>query len=83
MKTSRLLACVVSLGGAGPTAALASGTCPRLLNHTFPSLVNQKPQWNFHKYLVGSDGEEALSFASSVKPDDGALLAQIEKLLGR
>jgi glutathione peroxidase-family protein len=83
MKTLRMLAFIVALGVAGPTPALASGVFPMWLTPTFPSRANQKPQWNFHQYLIGRDGEEALSFASRVKPDDGTLLAQIEKLLGR
>lgn len=39
------------------------------------------PSWNFHKYLIGRDGEVAASFGSRTKPDDPALLAKIESLL--
>lgn len=39
------------------------------------------PGWNFHKYLVGRDGQVAASFGSRTKPDDAALIAKIEALL--
>jgi glutathione peroxidase len=39
------------------------------------------PQWNFHKYLISRDGQEVLSFGSSVEPDDARLTAQIERML--
>ncbi len=39
------------------------------------------PGWNFHKFLIGRDGEVAASFGSRTKPDDPALLAKIESLL--
>jgi len=37
-----------------------------------------EPAWNFHKYLVGKDGQVIQAFPSKVKPDDPALLAAIE-----
>ncbi|MEX2198783.1 MAG: glutathione peroxidase [Burkholderiales bacterium] len=40
------------------------------------------PSWNFHKYLVGRDGREVLSFDSRVAPGDPKLVAAIERLLG-
>jgi len=40
------------------------------------------PRWNFHKYLVGPDGELVNVYASKVSPLDKALVAEIEKLLG-
>lgn len=39
------------------------------------------PRWNFHKYLIGSDGELAGAWPSSVRPGDSAITAEIEKLL--
>lgn len=36
------------------------------------------PQWNFHKLLIGKDGELKATFASAVTPDDGALVAAVE-----
>lgn len=39
------------------------------------------PGWNFHKYLIGRDGQVVANFSSKVKPDDTALLAAIEREL--
>lgn len=39
------------------------------------------PRWNFHKYLVGRDGEVIESFADKVKPDAPALVAAVESAL--
>jgi glutathione peroxidase len=41
------------------------------------------PGWNFHKYLVAPDGQQVLSFASAVDPQDPALVQAIERLLPR
>ncbi len=41
----------------------------------------QAPRWNFHKYLVDRKGAVAGSYASSVKPEDEALVRRIEALL--
>jgi glutathione peroxidase len=43
--------------------------------------TGEAPGWNFHKYLVDSDGTVVASFGSRTAPDDAALLAQIETLL--
>ena len=42
----------------------------------------QAPQWNFHKYLIDRDGKLVASFGSRVKPDDAAMRAQIDSLIG-
>jgi glutathione peroxidase len=39
------------------------------------------PRWNFHKYLVGPDGELAGAWPSSVAPGDKAITGEIDKLL--
>ena len=39
------------------------------------------PKWNFHKYLVGKNGEVRAAFPSNVAPDDKALAAAIEAAL--
>lgn len=41
----------------------------------------EAPKWNFHKYLLGRDGQLVASFGSKVKPDDPAVVAAIEKAL--
>jgi glutathione peroxidase len=39
------------------------------------------PRWNFHKYLVGPEGELAGTWPSQVRPGDGAITGEIDKLL--
>ena len=58
-------------GGAGVNPVFAA-----LAAHT-----GEAPGWNFHKYVVGRDGREVLSFASAVDPQDPRLLKGIERLL--
>jgi glutathione peroxidase len=43
--------------------------------------TGQAPRWNFHKYLVGRDGEPAGSFGSAVTPQDPGLVAAVEGAL--
>jgi glutathione peroxidase len=40
-----------------------------------------EPQWNFHKYLVGKDGQVKKAFPSSVAPQSPELEAAIEAAL--
>lgn len=39
------------------------------------------PGWNFHKYLIGRDGQVVANFSSKIKPDDAGLVAAIEREL--
>jgi len=39
------------------------------------------PKWNFHKYVVGKDGQVSAAFPSSVKPDSEELKSAIEAAL--
>ena len=39
--------------------------------------------WNFQKYLVDRSGHVVAKFAPATKPDDPALVSQLEGLLGR
>jgi len=39
------------------------------------------PKWNFHKYLVGKDGQVRAAFPSNVAPDDPSLRAAIDQAL--
>ncbi len=40
------------------------------------------PRWNFHKYLIGLDGELVNAYASKVSPLDKDIIREIEVLLG-
>ena len=41
------------------------------------------PKWNFHKYLVGKDGQVVGEFSTKVEPDDPTLRAAIETALSK
>ncbi|RZS56917.1 glutathione peroxidase [Sphaerotilus mobilis] len=43
--------------------------------------TGQAPRWNFHKYLIGRDGQVIDQYVSNVAPDDRKLVAAIEKQL--
>lgn len=43
--------------------------------------VENEPQWNFHKFLVGKDGRLIAGFGSKVAPDSPELKRAIEKAL--
>ena len=43
--------------------------------------TGERPQWNFHKYLVDRSGRRVQSFDTRVDPADPRLAAAIEKLL--
>jgi len=42
-----------------------------------------EPKWNFHKYLVGKDGEVIKAFPSQVEPESAELKAAVEAALAR
>ncbi|WBY00118.1 glutathione peroxidase [Ramlibacter tataouinensis] len=48
---------------------------------TLAAKTSQQPTWNFHKYLVGRDGQVVAHYGSRTTPQDKALVAQIERLL--
>ena len=43
--------------------------------------TGERPQWNFHKYLIGRDGKTAASFPSKVEPESREFVAKVEELL--
>jgi glutathione peroxidase len=43
--------------------------------------TGERPQWNFHKYLVGRDGKTVASFKSAVEPESPQFIAKVEELL--
>ena len=56
----------------------------RQLNPLFAGLAQrsgQVPGWNFHKYLINRQGDQVISHASKVTPDDPAFIRDLERLL--
>lgn len=49
--------------------------------YAFLSLEHGEPQWNFHKYLVGRDGQVLAAFKSGVEPDSPELRGALEAAL--
>jgi glutathione peroxidase len=43
--------------------------------------TGERPQWNFHKYLIDRSGTRAQSFASQVAPESKELVQAIESML--
>ena len=43
--------------------------------------TGERPQWNFHKYLIDRRGQKVASFKSAVAPDSRELVRKIEQLL--
>lgn len=63
--------------------SVVTGKNANPLHAQLASASGQPPEWNFHKYLVGRDGKLVASFPSRLAPQDGKLLAAIEKALAR
>ncbi|MES1204617.1 MAG: glutathione peroxidase [Pseudomonadota bacterium] len=49
--------------------------------YEFLTAKHGAPKWNFHKYLVGKDGQVIRAFGDKVEPDDSALTAAIAEAL--
>jgi len=61
------------------TTVVGSGTNP--LYQQLAQRTGQRPQWNFHKYLIDRSGQVVKSYASSVDPKDPSIRKDIEKML--
>jgi glutathione peroxidase len=44
-------------------------------------MTGERPKWNFHKYLIASDGKSVKSFPSKVTPESAQMVAEIESAL--
>ena len=49
--------------------------------YAFLSKNHGEPKWNFHKYLVGKEGQVVAAFPSKVEPESEELKAAIEAAL--
>ncbi len=77
--------CTNTFGVRFPMFARSAVTGPQA-NPVFAALSTASgtaPGWNFHKYLVGRDGQVLAQFSSRTTPDDPALLRRIEQALAR
>jgi len=75
--------CEVNYGVSFPMFA-KSGVSAGNANPFYASLAKktgERPQWNFHKYLIDRSGERVLSFGSAVEPADRKLVGEIERML--
>lgn len=45
------------------------------------AMTKQKPEWNFHKYLVSRDGARAFSYPARMQPQSEQIVDRIEALL--
>ena len=45
------------------------------------AMTRQKPEWNFHKYLVSRDGARAFSYPARMQPQSREIVDRIEALL--
>lgn len=49
--------------------------------YEFLARKHGEPKWNFHKYVVGKDGQVRAAFPSSVTPESTELKAALDKAL--
>ncbi len=57
------------------------GAQPGTLYHFLGNAAGEFPSWNFHKYLIGRDGDVLASFGTRVRPDDPRIRQAIEAAL--
>lgn len=61
------------------TEVVGSGTHPFF--QALAKATGERPQWNFHKYLIDRSGRKVASFSSRVEPNSPELVGAINKLL--
>ena len=54
---------------------------PNPLVRALAERTGKVPRWNFHKYIVGRDGQQVFSHGSDTDPLDPAFLKDVERLL--
>ena len=58
-----------------------SGVANNPLFTELAARTGERPQWNFHKYLIDRRGAKVASFRSAVAPDSRELIRTIEQML--
>lgn len=61
------------------TSVKGDGAHP--LYQELKAATGEAPGWNFHKYLIDRNGKVIKSFGSRIKPDDAALVSELERLI--
>jgi len=61
------------------TEVVGSGTHPFF--QELAKATGERPQWNFHKYLIDRSGRKVTSFSSRVEPNSPELVGTINRLL--
>jgi glutathione peroxidase len=51
--------------------------------YAFLTKAHGEPRWNFHKYLVGKDGQVVAAFSSKVTPESPELRTAIDQALAK
>ena len=51
------------------------------LNYNFLGIANEKPKWNFYKYLFDRSGKLINTWSYMTKPDNNKIIIQIDKLI--
>lgn len=61
---------------------VAAGRANDFFNH-LAQVSGNYPRWNFHKYLVGRDGQYIDNWRSNTEPESKDVIDAIERALGR
>jgi len=75
--------CRMTYGVKFPMMAKTDVAAPKT-NAFYKQLIAKtgtRPKWNFHKYLIDRSGSRVESYSSMTAPDNGSLIARIERLL--
>ena len=65
------------------TKVMVKGSQAHPLYAELARRAGQTPRWNFHKYLIGRDGQTVRSYSSQTEPDDAALLRDVRAMLAK
>ena len=60
---------------------VVKGDDAHALYRDLAAATGEAPGWNFHKYLIDRNGNAVKSYGSRTRPDDAAMVAEIERLL--
>jgi glutathione peroxidase len=61
------------------SSVVGAGTNP--LYAQLAAKTHERPEWNFHKYLIDRSADKVLSFESAVTPEDRRLVGELERML--